>query len=261
MVNSANEQAFELSPDKKEIKFSDLEIGNHVAVVKALDKAGNERISALDVAIEPIEAPEIKSYPAELRPGDNFYVSGTALPDVEVTVFVEKTGSRFVPKVTQSDANGNWFYVFEDKMQEGRYTAWASAKNKNGIPSTDSEKISFLVTPPVFTIIGNFVINYFTVMVSLIFMIFLTIALGLYIFGLIKKRLRKEAVEIETVLHDNLKAYQEEFDKEFLRLSKYEGKAAYKKEKAKTKEVLKSKIDSVEKKILKEVKDVEEIVK
>lgn len=135
------------------------------------------------------------------------------------------------------------------------------AKNKNGIESLPSEKISFVVSPPIFTVIGSTVINYFTVFASLIFIIFLIIALVIYIMGFVRRRLRKETIEIEKVLHENLQAYLVDFDKEFLRLSKFEGKTSYKLEKTKSQEVLTKKIEAVEKKILKEIKDVEDIVK
>lgn len=245
----------------KEYKVSNLGAGEHNIIIKAVDKVGNERISLASFIIPAIPAPIIINYAKEIKPNDNFYINGTAVLDGEITIYQQKPNGDILKNEIKSDASGNWFFVSAEKYDNGRYVVWAQAKNKNGIESLPSEKVSFVVSPPIFTVIGSYVINYFTVFASLIFIIFLIIALVIYIMGFVRRRLRKETVEIEKVLHENLQAYQEDFEKEFLRLSKFEGKTSYKTEKAKSKDVLIKKIEVVEKKILKEIRDVEDIIK
>jgi len=261
LVGALDGEVYELEADKTEFELRDLNVGEHTAIVKAIDNAGNERIASVNFSINALESPKIKNYPREIKPNDNFYVNGTAPADSEILLFIQKSNGDIYEDAVRSDINGDWFYLSLEKFGKGRYIFWAVAKNKNGIESIPSKKISFLATPPVFAVIGSFVINYFTVLVSLLFVIFLIIALIVFIFVMIKRKLKKETIEIEQVLHDNLKNYLDDIDKEFLRLSKYERKVGYKQEKLKTKTILKKKIELAEKKILKEVRDVEDIVK
>ena len=261
LIGALDGEVYELDAEKTEFQLKDLNIGEHIAMIKAIDMAGNERVASKNFTIKPIPAPKILKYPIEIQPSGSLFFSGTAMPNSDVEIFIQKTGGIIVSGKVKSDSNGNWFYVHEKSPENGRYIAWAKTTNHNNISSLDSDKISFLVTPPIFAVIGSFVINYFTVLVSLLFMIFLIIALVIFIFGAIKRKLRKETIEIEQVLHDNLSAYAKDIDDEFLRLSKYERKVGYKQEKAKTKTILKKKIELAEKKILKEVRDVEDIVK
>ncbi|MCK5510172.1 hypothetical protein KAI65_01325 [Candidatus Parcubacteria bacterium] len=261
LIGTLDGDAYELEAGKTEFQLRDLNVGKHTAIVKAIDNAGNERVASVNFSINALESPKIKNYPREIKPNDNFYVNGTAPADSEILLFIQKSNGDVYEDAVRSDVNGDWFYLSLEKFDKGRYIFWAVAKNKNGIESIPSKKISFLATPPVFAVIGSFVINYFTVLVSLLFMIFLIIALILFIFIAIKRKLRKETIEIEQVLHDNLETYAKDIDNEFLRLSKYERKVGYKQEKLKTKTILKKKIELAEKKILKEIKDVEDIVK
>lgn len=261
ILGDLNGKPVVLEADKQEYKIAGLSVGEHSALVKAVDKAGNERIATANFKVEAIAAPLIKNYAQEIRPDDNFYINGTATGDCEITIIIQKPDGKEITGQAQSDASGNWFYVSAEKFENGRYIVWVIARNNNGIESLPSEKVSFLATPPIFATIGAYVINYFTVFASLLFIIVLIIALVIYILGFVRRRLRKETVEIEKVLHENLQAYEADFEKESLRMSKFEGKASYKAEKEKSQAVLKAKIEEIEKKILKEIRDVEKIIK
>jgi hypothetical protein len=260
-LGSLDKQAHELPADQKEFRPKGLSAGPHTALVKARDKAGNETVASAEFTVEPIEAPVIDDYPAELTGGDNFYLSGTAVPGSKVTVNISRAEDFIASSSVKADSNGRWFYIHKRDLPDGRYVSWAVATNDKGIGSHPSAKITFLVSPPVFAQVGSFVINYFTVFVSLLFLIILII-LGVFLLaGLIRKRLRREAIEVEDVLHRNLEEYRQAFDQEFKRLAQFEGSEEYTGEKAKSKAKLKKKIDLTEKKIMKEVKDIEDILK
>lgn len=246
--------------EKAVFKVIDIEIGEHQAIVKAIDKAGNETISVTTFLIGMIEAPVIKNYPKELRSADNFYMNGTALPNAIIIVFITSDGKPATEGSVNSDSKGNWFYINEDSLSNGRYVAWAEAINDKGLKSGPSNKISFLVTPPVFTQLGSFVINYFTVLVSLLFMILLIILLILLIIWLIRRKLKKETKDIEQVVHKNLNDLKSTIDTEFKGLDKLSGPSRVSGRK-KAKERMKKNVDIAEKKIIKEIKDVEDILK
>lgn len=260
-LGSLEKQAHEAGPETKTFKVSGLGAGEHIVMMKAVDKAGNERLSSVHFNIEPIKAPVIKNCPSEIKSSDKFFVSGIASPDGKVNIYIEKDNNLIFTASTTSNSEGNWFYISDKSFDNGRYVVWVEAENKNGLKSGPSEKVSFLVSPPVFAVIGSFVINYFTVFVSLIFMIILIVLLILYIAGLVRRKLKKETLEVEEIIHKNALAMKKAIDQEFMALAKFEGKAGYKKEKEKTKSNLKKTVDTNEKKSIKEVKDVEEILK
>ncbi len=237
-IGSLEELAHEVGADINLLKASDLSIGKHIALVKAIDKAGNEEHSTVEFYIEPIEAPTIENYSEEIKPSDKFFISGRAIPNSKIELYIQDDDHVFT-KETNSDKDGNWFAIFEDNLAKGRYVAWAKTVNENGLRSDESKKVSFLVTPPIFARIGDFVINYFTVFVSLIFMIVLIAAIIFYLFAFVRKKLEKETDEIEDVVRKNM---------DELRKTTHE-------------DVVKEKINEVEKKIIKEIKDVEDILK
>ncbi len=259
IVGSLEEKGYKVKPDEPSIKVSNLEVGKHVALVKAIDKAGNITVSTGEFVIEPIEAPVITDYPKELKSSDKFFLSGTAVSNATINVYIQKREKR-VKKTTESDKNGNWFLIIDTPLENGRYVAWAEAINENGLKSGFSNKISFLVSPPIFARIGSFVINYFTVFVSLLFMIILIITLLLWLAHLIRRRLRKETVEVEEVLRANLSNLKKIINKELSDLEKIKDPEERHREQTKAKLRLKKKVELTEKKILKEIKDVEDIL-
>jgi len=256
-IGSLEHQSHRLSSQETMLKISALSPGDHTAMVKATDMAGNEIVSTLKFVIEPIESPVIVSYHKEMESANDFYLSGTALPNVGVIIYLQKDNELVASSTVQSDANGAWFFVGDKKLTNGRYVAWVEAVNANGIKSNPSEKVTFIVSPPIFVTIGNFVINYFTVFTSLLFLIVLII----FLVGKVRGKLKKETVEVENVSRTNLDELEAFIDQEFIKLKKFEGKVNYAQEKKKMKDGLRARVGAVEKKILKEVKDVEDILK
>ncbi len=250
-----------IGPDQDRVKLSGLDAGKHTALVKAIDKAGNEAVGTLEFEIATIPTPVIKNYSREIKSGKQLFINGTATPEVKVNIYIGDKSALISSTTVDSDTNGNWFYSGEIDLSDGRYTAWVDAVNKNGIISKPSAKVGFIVSPPVFAIVGDFIINYFTVLVSLIFLIILIIVLILFIIGFIRRKLKKETIEIEEVLRRNISEYEKTTDKEFDKLSKLASKVAVRKEIDKSRKGLKDEIRKHEKKILKEVQDVENILK
>jgi len=264
-VNSLDQRKFSLEEDQAKIELSvqltDLEYGKHTAMVRAMDKAGNETISTVEFNIEPIATPVIKDYSKELKQSDRFFISGTALENIIINIYIEDAAGQVVSKVTHSDQNGNWYYVYDTELANGRYTAWVEGQNQNGLKSRPSEKVTFLVSPPIFARIGTFVINYFTVIASLLFMIILIIISLLFLIGLIRKKLKKETVEVEDVLHQNMKNLKKLIDEDLDNLNNLKKMSDVAKESEQMKKSLDDYIENTEKKILKEIKDVEDILK
>ena len=79
--------------------------------------------------------------------------------------------------------------------------------------------------------------------------------------GLIRGRLKKETDEVQQVLHSNLKEFRKLIEMESAYLTKLKGKVGYAKERARMNKVLKGRVDFVEKKVTKEIKDVQDLLK
>lgn len=252
-IDTLEAEPFIVEADKNSFQPSDLGGGEHTALVKAVDKAGNETVATEKFRVEPIEAPTIEHYAQEIKSSDRFFMNGTALSNVTIDVFIKKGEDVIVTDKAASDQGGNWFYVNNEGLPNGRYVAWVEAVNDKGIRSEPSNTVSFLVTPPVFARIGGFIINYFTVLVSLLFLILLIIALILFLIAFYRRRLKKETKDIERVLEENLEELKKDISKDIAGLGSQE--------KAKVKSRISKRIDEAKSKILKEIKDIEELFK
>jgi len=261
IMNSLQEKARQIAPEVGEMALDNLEIGEHSALVKAIDKAGNERVAVIDFAIKPLPAPVITDFTANLKPGEHFFLSGRSLPEAQIKISVLDEAGRIAVGASSADKSGNWFYVHQAQLPRGRYFVWAEATNANGLKSNLSEKPSFVVSPPAFAIFGDFLINYFTLIMSLLFLIVLIIALFVYIVRAWRRRLRKETFEIEDVLRRHLGDLAKGLEADFSVLGRARGLEAQKKERLAILESAKSRINAAQEKIGKEVKDVEEILK
>lgn len=260
-VGSLEHQAHELAVDRKDIELSDLEPGQHTVLLKAIDKAGNQRVETVEFFIEAIPSPAISDYPGEVRPSDRFYAKGTAPAGGTVLIMIERDGNLVASSSTAVDAAGNWIYIHPEKLAEGHYTVFAEARNELGMRSQPSAKLDFLVSPPVFATIGTFILDYFTVIVSLIFMIVLVGLMIAYLIFFLRKKLKRETIEVEEVLKRNIGVFRQAIEGEFEEIIRKETRVSGRKSKTEAKERLLLKLETAEKKILKEVKDVEEILK
>jgi len=260
MIGSLEEKGQTIEGTEGFLKVSGLEIGEHTALVKAIDLAGNEAYSTVNFIIQPIETPVIKDHSTELKPTDKFYISGTALPDVGIDIFLQNDDGRIITKSTKSDQSGNWQLVSSLGLPNGRYLAWVQAVNKNGISSMPSEQIEFLISPPVFARVGIFIINYVTVFVSLIAMIILIIISAIYLWNMYRGQLRKETKDIERVLHNNMETLKKKIDSEIADLARGIPSQNTIKSKIKARLNLRQAVDATASRIYKEVNDVKKII-
>lgn len=261
IIDSLTAAPIIVTVDKNSYKASSLEVGEHTAAVKAIDHAGNIALSTVNFSITSVQTPVIVNYSEEISPTDKFFISGTANPDNTINIYIQGENQAEPEMVSvKSDNGGNWFLVAAKKYANGRYTVWAEAINPNGLKSKQSAKISFLVTPPIFARIGSFVLNYFTVIASLLFIIVLIVMILIWIFEFVRKRLKKETLEIEDVLGKNIEELKVVVGNEIEALGKLT-KVEFIREKEQVKSKLNEQINQTGRNILKEVKDVEKILK
>jgi hypothetical protein len=269
VVNSLKSEPYIVSSDKDSLKITNLEVGNHTVMVRAIDEAGNESFSTIEFEIKPILEPKIDDFSREFSPDDHFFVSGTSIPDAAIKLFVKDSQSDNVLTYSLvADKSGRWSFVMPNGLKDGRYVFWAEATNSNGLTSRSSSVFSFLVTPPVFVRFGSVVVDYFTVFASLLFVLAVVIFLFVSIARMLRRKLRKETIEIEQVLDKNLEVLRTALAEESLaliRIAKDKSKSGARsdivKEVAGLKQRLDERIDNTGRRIMKEVRDVEKILK
>ena len=198
--------------------------GKHTIIIKAVDAANNETLSALDVTIESLEAPVITEIPKIIEIGNALTIKGTSLyPEGAITVFVKKEGEEPVAKDIKTDSHGNWTFVYEKSLDKGTYQVWLEITDSRGAKSYPTEKITIASVLPALIKFGEVAIDYLTIIITLIALIvFLTmiIAYSWYRISLWRKKLRKETKEIEEnvvkafrSLHEEVQEQIEYFDK------------------------------------------------
>lgn len=109
--------------------------GVHRIVVRAIDVAGNATSNSVDMEILPIESPVITFATEEVFFGveGGLIVKGTALPDMDVLLFLDKSiGGLVAQGTTHSDVNGNWDFVFDEPLAVGKYNLSAQTKDQRG---------------------------------------------------------------------------------------------------------------------------------
>lgn len=247
--------------ERPEYKIPSQDLGKHTIIVKAVDKAGNETLVMTDIEILPIEAPVITDHPRELLPGSTLSVKGTALPEATVKIYIQKEKEEAKIGETKSDKEGKWVYVEVEPAEKGVYQIWAETIDSSGAKSMPSEKVTVLVSPPVFIRIGKLAIDYLTTIMTLLILI-LAIILGiLWGWREVKKRrkkIQKETSEAEKALHQAFKTLKEGTEEQ---VAKLDGKAGLSKREKKICNDLKKTLKNSEKFIGKKIKDIEKEIK
>ncbi len=246
-----------IKTEKSEYKIPSQDLGKHTIIVKAVDKAGNETLAMTEIEILPIEAPVITDYPRELLPGSILSIKGTAAPEVKVKVYIQKGEEETKIGETKSDKEGRWAYIEVEPVEKGVYKVWAEAIDSLGARSEPSEKVTILVSPPVFIRIGKLAIDYLSTIITLLVLIFVIILGVIWGWQKIKekrKKLRKEISEAEKTLYGAFKALREETKEQ---IAKLDGEPGLSEREKKICDDLKKALKISEKFIGEEIKDIE----
>ena len=161
-----------IKTEKSEYKIPFQDLGKHTIIVKAVDKAGNETLAMTEIEILPIEAPVITDYPRKLLPGSILSIKGTALLEATVKIYIQKDKEEAKIGETKSDKEGKWVYIEVEPVEKGVYQILAETIDSSGAKSMPSEKVTVLVSPPVFIRIGKLAIDYLTTIMTLLILIF-----------------------------------------------------------------------------------------
>jgi len=231
--------------------------GHHPVVVRAVDGAGNivEAKAVLDV--EPIASPQITLSPVKYIAGEEtFYLEGTALPEVEIIIFLKENGKEVKKWLTSNNMQGEWSFSTRELIKSGLYYLSAVAKDKRGVESQPSASYEIEVSLSGISL-GPFLIAFRKLVPFLILFLFFGIIVAGYFTYRIrhaKKILQKETREVEERLHqvcDTLRAEIEE------RISMFDSRPGFSERERKVCDELKEALKTAEESVKKEIKDVE----
>jgi len=243
--------------EEKEYKIPPQSLGRHTVIVRALDKAGNERLGVTEINILPIEIPIITDYPQTLIPGSIISIKGTAVPEGTLKVHVQKDEREIKIGETSSNEKGNWSYTESAPLEKGVYNVWVEARDSLGGVSKPSEKVTIKVLPPVFIRIGELAIDYLTTIITLFILILVMILGILWVWRKIKerrRRLKKEITEAERALYLAFKSLKEEAERQVAKLDRKPGLSEIERTISSD---LKEALKKSEKIIEKEIEDIE----
>lgn len=241
-------------------KLSPRSPGRHVIAVEAFDKADNSTAAVIEINILPIEGPRITEYPQRLSLDDNLIIKGTSLPEVIIKIYIQKEGIELISGQIQADENGNWLYAHDKFMSKGAYRIYAIARDERGAQSYPSKEVTVLVTlPPIFRI-GGIIVDYITFIIALIALV------GIMIFGFywgwhrfrrFRKKLIKETEDVTRVLHKSFDLLKDDVEEQLEKLSKIKNRRELNEEEREIERQLKQDLDTAERYIRREVKDIE----
>ncbi|MCK4354830.1 hypothetical protein KAW43_00545 [Candidatus Parcubacteria bacterium] len=231
--------------------------GRHTIIVKAFDMAGNLTTAAADITIEPIELPIITDFPQTVQVGDILTIKGTSqYPNVSVTVFVKKEGEEPVANNVKTGDEGNWLFIYDKSLDKGTYQVWAKITDYRGAQSNLTEKITIAAVLPSIIKFGEMVIACLAVIITLVALIIVLIFIILYARYRIfrwRKRISKETKDAEKTLRIAFKTLSQELQNQ---VRYFDKKPKLSKREKEVRDKLQKALDTSEKFISKEIKDI-----
>lgn len=235
--------------------------GKHTIIVQAIDMAGNTTIAVQEFEVKPLAAPEIIEYPSQLNQGDVLVIKGKTLPNVQVTVWLQKEKDEAQSQTVQSDSVGNFTLIYSERPKNGLYQVWGEVKDSRGAKSLPSSKINLVVERPPVLKMTQAVIDYVMVFGNLLLLLSgMTLAI-LFVWYRItrwRKRLDKETKEASDRLARAFDALSEEVKSQIIKLDDKSGLSRREQQVIKN---LQNALDISEKYINKEIEDIKKAIK
>ena len=238
-----------------------LEPGKYNLKIRAYDKARNYTSSFAEFEILPIREPEITKIPKRIDIGEILFIEGRAEPEFTVIVYIQKIGEEAVLAETKASSDGRFILEYDRILSKGSYTVWIQAKDERGALSLPTKQYSLEVGLPPFLKFGKIVIDYLTIMATLILLIIGVIAIIFYTWyktSIWKKRIKEETKEASQSVTSAFKDLREKVKEQVSMIDK---KPGLNKEEKEIKNKLQEALDISEKFISKEIKDIDKELK
>ncbi len=230
--------------------------GMHKVSVLALDHAGNKTESRAEFEIKSIEIPDILIYTKAYNAGEEiFYLEGTSAPNSKVSIFFTGTGRTKIWQ-TLSDSKGNWSFLTDELFKSGTYELYARSEDKRGAVSSPSPKKDVEVVLNGVSI-GFFLVTYYNLLLIIVAFILLITILTVYIY----KKSEEEKIKIKKEVHEarlSLEITFKNLRKKIIKKIEYfDEKPGLSPEEKKIRDSIMGILNSSEKIVEKEIKDIE----
>lgn len=138
-----------------------------------------------EVILNPfsLPAPVITTYPSELEPGEPFIVQGTVLADLQVMIWLQFGDQEPQSHMALRDQSGNFVYIHQTQLANGKYKLWAEAVDSVGNHSEPTPQYDVMVQTapqPAWWAVGQLTTKYLSFIISLLALILLFILLVWY---------------------------------------------------------------------------------
>jgi len=250
------------------VQLPPLEPGHHTAIIEAFDEAGNGVISTFSFSILAFDKPQFTEYPKEINEQVIPVLKGITRPNAKVEISMLQVGlsiSRAEAVKTyevQSSENGEFIFIPDGRLSLGVYEVTAVAIDQYGAQSEASDAIRIAVQQPGYMKIGSFIVSFLSVLIPLVAL------LGLLILGTgfmlaklrtLKKGVTKEAHEAATMLTSEFASLRSHIEKEKTNLESSRKTKKLTKAESELFESLSTALKTSEKRVQKEIGDVEEL--
>jgi hypothetical protein len=266
LVKINNDEPIEFIDEEKtgSITLPALKPGYYSLIVEAFDQAGNSIVDSFSFAITAFSAPYFTDLPTEITEDVIPVFKGITKPGATVIAEINRLGTEPVVYQVTADTNGVFLVIPSGTFSRGVYEIILYATDAQGAQSENSTIYRLAVQPPGYMQIGSWLVSVLSVVVPLLALAFISILLIWWLI-LYVRRLRtkvvKESGEVVEVVNN-----------EFHRLDTVVSAAAlelannHRSKKLNAQEVeiianLQTKLTEAKTKILKEVADIDVIIK
>lgn len=245
------------------IKLPALEPGHHSVIIEAFDEAGNSLISTFSFGILAFDKPQFTDYPSEINEEVIPVIKGITRPNAKVEVTLNKIGAEGSTYSINSDEAGTFTFIPEGTLSLGVYELSAVAIDQYGAKSEPSDTVRIAVQQPGYLQIGSMLVSVMSVIVPLVALVILLILVLWFFFLRLKSwrgGVRKESREALAILKKEFAQLQTTLDDQAstLKASRKTGKLTKAEETLVS--TLRSHFSEAEKRVEKEITDVEDIV-
>ena len=260
------DEPYEFSPgdNSNTHTLAALEPGYHTVIVEAFDGAENSVIGTFSFTIDSFDQPIFVDVPTYMSANVVPVISGTTRPNSAVQIYFNRVGSEQNLYETVSDETGAFMFIPDGELYSGVYELSARATDQFGAQSDVSEVYKIAVQEPGYIRVGTQVVSAMSVIVPLI-LLALLLVFGIWYMLFVYRRF-KGVVGIES--DEALAILQREFaslhqtvaeQRQLLTASRKTKKLT--KAEADTLAVFGESLESSQKAVEKEIKDVTKLTK
>jgi hypothetical protein len=238
--------------------------GRHVIVVKAFDKAGNSASAFSDFEIRGIAMPLITDYPKEMYADTLLAIRGKTFPLGSLEARAEWNGEEMKTQRVSADADGNFVFVFDEKLREGAYSFRFKAIDAEGGESAFTEPVVVGVHTPFVSKLGAKFVSYLTFGIIAIACLLLLAILGNYLLHhahLFRKNVKRAISGVESDIHEVFAGLKNDVEHALRFLNHIRTKRELNDEEEKLRAHLEKSLEDAEKVIKREIRDIEKRIK